>query len=229
MNPTDRIMALDLETTSADPEEARIVSAAIIQRGPDVLCAVNWDWLIDPGVPIPPEATAVHGIDDATAALGLDPFEALDEIARAILVAAVTPIPLVIYNAQFDLTVLDRECRRHGVGLSFDGLLVIDPFVIDKELDQFRKGSRKLVDVAAHYHVPAEGTAHGAHADALMAARIAVRQMADPGIASLTPERLHELQIGWCFAQRASLEAYFARKGTPENIRREWPYLPRMS
>jgi hypothetical protein len=70
-----------------------------------------------------------------------------------------------------------------------------------------------------------------------MAARIAVRQMADPGIAGLTPERLHELQIGWCFAQRASLEAYFKRKNDAlpederkpaETIRREWPYLPRL-
>lgn len=228
-----RLMALDLETTSADPEEARIVSASILFRGGG-LPASDSDWLINPGIPIPPDATKVHGITDEMAREGQNPSDVLPLIAGDVEAASLLGVPVVIYNAVYDLTVIDRECRRHGGRLNLrpqmigpgGPLMVIDPFVIDKALDPYRMGSRKLVDVAANYGVKSEGAAHGAHADALMACRLAVRLLRNLP-ADTTLPMLHELQVGWHANQAKSLEDYFTRQGKPERVPREWPILPR--
>src|SRR5690606_5341836 len=57
------LVFLDLETTGLSPAHDRIVELAIIKVTPqgDVLERVR---RFDPGCPIPPEATAVHGIGD---------------------------------------------------------------------------------------------------------------------------------------------------------------------
>lgn len=61
-------------------------------------------------------------------------------------------------NARYDLSLLDRECRRYAVE-SISELLgdapapVIDPLVIDKHVDKYRKGKRALHALCAHYGV----------------------------------------------------------------------------
>jgi len=66
------LVALDLETTDTDPHRDRIVTVAVItikpgQPGerPEVSTRI---WLADPGVAIPPAATAIHGISTEQAA-----------------------------------------------------------------------------------------------------------------------------------------------------------------
>ena len=55
-------VGFDLETTSTDPFEARIVTACV---APEKGAAQRW--LVDPGIEIPPGAAAIHGISTATA------------------------------------------------------------------------------------------------------------------------------------------------------------------
>ena len=52
----------DLETTGPNPMTARIVTASLILLGPDGTELRHGEWLADPGVEIPEEAAAVHGI-----------------------------------------------------------------------------------------------------------------------------------------------------------------------
>ncbi|MER6923464.1 exonuclease domain-containing protein, partial [Streptomyces spiralis] len=61
------LIGFDLETTGTDPREARIVTAAVIEvrEGEPV---GHREWLADPGVEIPPDAVAVHGISNERAA-----------------------------------------------------------------------------------------------------------------------------------------------------------------
>ena len=58
---------VDLETTGTDPQTDRIVEIAILKITPDGerLRRVQ---RLNPGVPIPPAATEVHGITDADVA-----------------------------------------------------------------------------------------------------------------------------------------------------------------
>lgn len=219
---------VDFETTSADPETARIVTAAVIVRGStaDVTAA----WLSDcGGEEIPAEATAVHGITTETARdLGLDGARVTAEICDQLTRHMCGWIPLVIYNAPYDLTVLDRETRRYGMEPFADILarhegLVVDPLVLDKHADRYRRGRRTLTAACEHYKVALDG-AHDATADALAAMRVAWRiGCAYPALAALTPRDLHELQVDARAEQAAGFQEYLTRKGTPEVIDGSWP------
>src|SRR5262245_56086358 len=58
------LAAFDTETTGVDVETDRIVSAAVVaQDAPGVRPRVT-RWLVNPGVPVPTEATAVHGLTE---------------------------------------------------------------------------------------------------------------------------------------------------------------------
>src|SRR5665647_1384782 len=61
-NWSDTLAVFDLETTGIDVETSRIVSAtvAVLDAAGDVTERI--DWLLDPGVEIPTQATNVHGI-----------------------------------------------------------------------------------------------------------------------------------------------------------------------
>ncbi len=120
---TDGLLAgFDLETTGTDPTEARIVTASVVLAGRH-LGVVERSWLVDPGVEIPAEATAIHGITTEQARReGLPAMEAVPAIAGLAAELWRTGIPVVIYNAAYDLTVLDRELRRQGLpGLEVGG------------------------------------------------------------------------------------------------------------
>jgi len=57
---TDWMAAFDLETTGTDPETARIVTATIVHiKGAQT---ETQSWLVNPGIEIPAEAAAIHGV-----------------------------------------------------------------------------------------------------------------------------------------------------------------------
>jgi DNA polymerase-3 subunit epsilon len=244
-----RLTAFDLETTAPDPEEARIVSFAISTVGGG-LASENLSAIVDPGVEIPEEAAAIHGITTERArAEGSPPVEALRAIISAIASTAILSAhPLVIFNARYDLTVLDRECRRHGVEpLDTDRIRVVDPFVLDKWLDRYRKGSRKLDAMAEHYADLFEratgkkprdvlaGDGHDAGNDAAAAARLAwliarygkvmLRYPQHEVIAQRTEwkrvrddiDALHAAQQRWAVAEQIRLRGYFESVGQHED------------
>ena len=59
--------AFDLETTGKDPREARIVTASIVLVDDGGTVVERYEWLADPGMDIPEEAAAIHGITTAHA------------------------------------------------------------------------------------------------------------------------------------------------------------------
>ena len=59
--------AFDLETTGKDPRTARIVTASIVMVDEAGAVADTHEWLADPGMEIPEEAAAIHGISTAHA------------------------------------------------------------------------------------------------------------------------------------------------------------------
>lgn len=227
-----RLAAFDLETTGIDSASDRIVTAAVSVVGDGRPPAFH-AWLLDPGIPIPPGASAVHGITTERAqAEGRPPREAIEEIVALLAEQLLAGVPVVAFNARFDLTCLDREARRNGVVPLIDrvggpaGLLVVDPYVLDKQLDRFRKGKRTLGAVCAHYNVPLDD-AHDSHADALAAARVAWRLgQAFEELRALDLPTLHTQQIAWAAEQAASFEDWLRRQGRDERIEQAWPIVP---
>jgi DNA polymerase-3 subunit epsilon len=217
--------ALDTETTGTDVESDRIVTATVVWiKGRQIEAR---EWLINPGVEIPQAAIDVHHVTNERArAEGLAPATALAQIFSELDDAWTAHRPVVIYNAAFDLTILDRELRRH-CGQSLDGVIgpVIDPFCIDKALDPYRKGSRKLTDVCMHYNVRLDD-AHTSTGDALAAARLAWR------LAQVYPEQLADLglvnglQADWREQWATNFTDWLRSQGKDEQIRGEWPLIP---
>ncbi|MEW1656010.1 MULTISPECIES: exonuclease domain-containing protein [unclassified Streptomyces] len=227
------LVSFDLETTGTDIEHDRIVTAALLRLEGDGTVAGRQSWLLDPGVPIPDEAAEIHGISTAhVQAHGRPPASAIEEITEALAEAFRADIPLVVMNARYDLSLLDRECRRHGLPTLTERLghppaPVIDPLVLDKHVDRYRKGRRALQALCGHYGVPLDG-AHEAGADAAAAAGVA-RRIGEkyPAVALPSPRDLHTLQEQAAAEQAASFQAYLRRSGNPEAIvEPAWPLIP---
>ncbi|MCV0333601.1 MULTISPECIES: 3'-5' exonuclease [Microbacterium] len=210
-----RVGVFDLETTGVDVESDRVVTAYVGILDADGRQVAARSWLADPGVPIPDGATAVHGITTAHArAHGRPVPEVVAEVTAALRSLFRQGVPVVAYNASFDFSLLACEAARHGVDPLTDPAPVIDPLVIDKAYDRYRRGRRTLEVVAAHYAVPLEG-AHEASADAIAAGRVAqalARQFRLPE----NPVQLHTHQIGWARSQAANLTEYFVSIGRLE-------------
>ncbi|WP_329469982.1 3'-5' exonuclease [Streptomyces sp. NBC_01723] len=227
------LAAFDTETTGVDVETDRIVSAAlVVQDAPGLRPRVT-RWLVNPGVPVPESATAVHGLtDEHLQRHGRWPAPVMYEMAEALAEQARAGRPLVVMNAPFDLTLLDRELRRHrasslGRWLERTSLHVLDPRVLDKHLDRYRKGRRTLTDLCAHYGVEL-AEAHDAAADAQASLEVvrAVGRCFPGRLERLSPAELHTLQAVWHAGQARGLQAWFALNGTEEPVDPAWPLRP---
>ncbi|MCB5910349.1 exonuclease domain-containing protein [Streptomyces pinistramenti] len=231
---TGRLCGVDLETTGVDLESDRIVTACVVQCGGGQPTE-SATWLADPGIEISEAAAAVHGITtDRARTDGRLAADVVAEVVEAVTAAARGGLPVIVMNAVFDLTLLDREARRHGVQPLADAvggeLTVVDPRVLDKHLDQFRRGSRKLEDLARHYRVE-HGGAHRADADALAACRIVWRMgQTFPDLSRVPLDQLHQLQMQWAREQAEALAGYFRRTPGKEHqadsVRSDWPLIP---
>ena len=102
----DGFVALDTETTGMDPRSDHLVALAAVRWGPRGEVAY-FETLVDPGRPIPPSSTAVHGLDDAAVrgapSLGTVLPEFRDFVGEAIPVA---------HMGAFDLAFLKRPLAR---------------------------------------------------------------------------------------------------------------------
>ncbi|MEE1814256.1 3'-5' exonuclease [Streptomyces sp. SP18ES09] len=223
---TDRMCGFDLETTGIDVETDRIVTATVVQCGGGQP-TVPASWLADPGIEIPEGAAKVHGITTERArAEGKPAAEVVADVLAALGQVIASGVPIVAMNARYDLTLLDREAARYGLPPLPAGP-IIDPLVLDKQVDRYRRGKRTLTALCEHYDVPL-GAAHTSDADAIAACRVAWRIGATrPAVAALSLEELHTAQVGWAAEQAASLQAHL-RKTTPDAYcAPEWPLIPR--
>ncbi|MCX2732601.1 exonuclease domain-containing protein [Saccharopolyspora sp. NFXS83] len=207
------LLAFDLETTGTDTDTDRIVTGTLISIRPGAAPRVR-TWLADPGVEIPAEAAEVHGISTEHAREhGRDAAEVTAEITEALTAAWDASVPLCVFNAPFDLSLLTSELRRHHHReLALTGP-VVDPRCLDKRLDRYRKGKRTLGALCEHYRVRLDA-AHDSAADALACARLAWRLAktypAEVGTRPLG--LLHEDQTGWHRDQQHDFAGFLERQ-----------------
>ena len=242
-----RCLAVDLETSGISVFDDRIVTACAAIVAPDGTVEFQRDWLLDPGVEIPAAASEVHGISTEHAREhGMDAATGVKEIANAIRYAVRSNLPVVAFNAAYDLSLLNAECVRHGLGTLAEFCdapirPVIDPFCIDRAVDKYRKGKRQLGVVCEHYGVELKD-AHTAGADALAAVAVA-RRLAErcgmhpielgalyadrrypsemvrafQNLGRLSLHELHEQQVGWYRQLSEDLARYW--RGQAEELR----------
>lgn len=188
------------------------------------------NWLINPGIEIAEGASAVHGITTEFAREhGGDPFTVLSNIAEHLRSWAESGRPVVIYNASFDATLLTEEFLRHNISAPNIFDRVIDPLVLDKALDKWRKGSRKLIDTAKHYGIELSAeNAHSADFDSLASVQIA-REIGKKYQIEVPVEEVHRMTKVFKKEQSQSFQEYLRKKENDPTIiiNDEWPIQSR--
>ncbi|QAY64488.1 DNA polymerase III subunit epsilon [Xylanimonas allomyrinae] len=230
------LVGFDTETTGVDVTHDRIVTAAVVLRIPGVSTDVR-TWLLDPGVEIPAEAAAIHGVTTQHArAHGAPAAVALEEIAAELTAHLREGVPVVAYNAAFDLSLLDAELARHGLAtlpqrLGHAVTPVLDPLVIDRWQDRYRRGKRRLGDLVAHYGVQTADSLHAADVDVLATLDVLDSLLRHfPRLADLTLEQLHEAQVGAHHAWALTFNEWRAGKGLEgPGASTAWPVEPARS
>lgn len=229
---TVRRAGWDTETTGPDVESDRIVTAAMVLRGgglPDE----TFSWVIDPGVEVPVEASDIHGwTTERVRAEGVEPQVALRELSSVLAHELDRCTPLVAFNTSFDWTILDRDLRRNGLPtmaqlLHGEPISLVDPFVLDKHLDKWRSGSRKLKPTCEVYGVELKEW-HTAEADAL-AALLLAEAITDayPQLARMEPAELFEAQQRWRSQWAVEFQDYLRKSKDPKAvIEGAWPLIP---
>lgn len=223
-----QLAVFDLETTGIDVETSRIVSAHIGVIDAAGAVAESYSWLANPGVEIPAGATAVHGISTEYArANGRPAGEVVGEIILCLETMFARGLAVTIYNATYDLTLLNRESYRHGLAPLSEPTPVIDPLVLDKTIDKYRAGKRTLSAAAEFYGVELLD-AHDAGADAIAAGRVAQAMARRYGEElHLSATELHEAQVTWCAEQQADFVDYMRRTHKPDYVSTrpgDWPH-----
>lgn len=215
-----KTLVFDLETTGVDTEEARIVTASILEIYGDPFNpekVVSREWTVNPGVEIPEGAANVHGVTTEKArATGIPPKMAVEEITKMLKEEQLKGIPVVGYNVSYDFTTLDREAQRHNVEfMDNEDCIIIDPLVIDyaKEWRPRGKGRRTLSVLNHAYGLPAFD-AHNSTADCLATAQIAYRQANDYySDLRIAPETLTSIQRNWHLRRAREFNTWADSKG----------------
>lgn len=151
------IIFFDLETTGVDTSRDRIVEISMVKVTPDGEEIVKTR-KINPGIPIPPEATAIHGITDDD----VKDCPTFAQIAKS-LEQFIRGCDFGGFNSnRFDLPMLVEEFLRAGVEVDFKCRKFIDVQNI------FHKKEQRTLIAAYKFYCDKDLTdAHSAEADTL--------------------------------------------------------------
>ncbi len=207
---TRRLVVVDAETTGTDTEKDRITQLGALSIEPDGT-AREWRTLVNPGRPIPPGATAVHGITDEMLLLcnecsrekeehlGNDScptFRSVPPFYKLApkLAVAMTNCDFAGKNVRFDLRILSTEFKLAQVQWSY-----ADAAVIDAERIEQLGEPRTLSDLYRRRVGKEPIDAHDALADVKMSAELLIAQLNKwPALAEGGVSALHERQWpGW--------------------------------
>jgi DNA polymerase-3 subunit epsilon len=222
------LASFDTETSGINVDADRIVTAALVRPGGEVL-----RWLSDAdGVEIPENASRIHGVTTQHArAHGRPAKQVVEEIADALAgELSAGRAALVVMNAPFDLSLLDAECARHGVPTVAERIgrpvaPIVDPLALDRAADKRRTGKRTLTALCTHYGVTLTG-AHTADADAQAALEVALRIAEKYPELQVPAEQLHAWQITWHARWATGYQEYLRRSRPDAHVNPSWPLIP---
>ena len=224
MNWPKRTLIFDTETSGIDVFNDRIVQLfiGIADENGDLI--EKYEWLIDPGIEVPEGASDVHGFTtEYLRENGRNPQTALREAAGVF--AEYSDIPWVAFNVNFDLSILYAEFTRHGIVsgwaetvLDAWDVQLIDGLVIDRAKDRYRKGKRKLGNMADTYGITYDPDAlHDAGADVELTAKVTRAIVNKYGIPGNAEQAL--MYRAWA----ENLESFLQRSDPSATVDKHWP------
>lgn len=169
---TETWLAIDCETTGADTDSDVVVELGAILFDPcqgKVLKRMGM--LLNPGRPIPEDATKIHGIGDDD----VKDQPTLAQVQNRFLGHVHRAAVLVGYNWPFDAAILKRQIGAQDWNFAIADKPVIDPLVVVRFDDVGRmwkgKGRHRLTNVARRMGITipeGKGRAHRATTDAIL-------------------------------------------------------------
>ncbi len=178
---TRPIVSFDLETTGLDIQKDRIVEISCVKILPDSTKDIR-TYRVNPGIPISPEASRVHGITNAD----VENEPRIQELASS-LAEFLEGCDLTGFNLErFDLPLLKNEFSRCGIDFPRGPINVIDAQKIF-----FKKEPRTLSAAYQFYCSKELNNAHSAQADAEATAEILMAQVERYEDLPTTIEELH--------------------------------------
>lgn len=222
---SDRLVVFDTETTGLDTASARIVTAYVGVIDAEGSPVESHEWLADPGVVIPDAASAVHGVTTEMAQRdGRLAAEVVSEIGSVLRGYFADGLPVVAYNAAYDFSILHHETLRYGLSPLVDPKPILDPLVIDRAVDKFRRGKRTLGMAAAHYLVRLDDS-HTADQDAIAAGRVAQAILrGHEELLEKDPMWLHDQQKTWSAEWAENYQKFRQSRGDAGFVTSgEWP------
>ncbi len=149
------IIFFDLETTGTDHAKDRIVELALVKIFPDGK-REKYVKRLNPGIPIPPEVTLIHGISDEY----VKNCQTFKQIAHT-LYEWMRGCDLGGYNSsKFDLPLLAEEFLRLGINVDFT-----ERHMVDVQQIFFKMEARTLSAAYSFYCHKELENAHSAEAD----------------------------------------------------------------
>lgn len=218
------------ETTGVDTDNDRIITCFI--RATDNKNVVfEKNWVIDPGVEIPKEASDVHGMTTEWIRENgrKDVEEVIKDIFYTLELAAGDGHIVTGYNNSFDLSILDSEVRRHmdGYKLKLENARYLDPVIFSRKFYKYKKGGHQLITVAKRNGIMIEeDRLHAADYDAEVTEKL-VPIMLNRAWKELEDERqgmspdefitfLQDKQRLWKAEWAEGITSYFAKQGKTE-------------
>jgi DNA polymerase-3 subunit epsilon len=209
-----QLAVFDLETTGLDLRESRIVTACVAVIDSNGNQLELHEWLVNPGIDIPEQATAVHGVTTEMAqSQGKDPAVSVLELVT-VLGELNQRMPLVAFNAPYDFTILQSEARRYG-HTPLAPKPVVDPLVLDRAMMKYRSGKRTLTALCKDYGIELLD-AHNSTADAVAAGRLAQAMAAKFPDLALDALELHDLQATWADEQSIDFANWLKKQNRPD-------------
>lgn len=201
------IVFFDLETTGLDVANDRIVSIALRKyTSIGGFCELEFYTIVNPGIPIPAEATKVHSITNEEAAK----WPTFRTIAPQ-LYRDIDGCDIGGYNViNFDIPFLWEEFFRNDFVLDVSSVNIIDPGNI------FKKKEERVLSAAVKFYFGREmGGAHNAATDIRETVNVFEAQLKRySDVGAMTPEQLAEFSR---FDNRVDLAGKIVRneKGEP--------------
>jgi len=161
------LVVFDLETTGTDPATDRIVEISVLRIDPDGTREARTR-RVNPGIPIPRQASAIHNIRDED----VKDSPTFRQIAKGLL-AFLEDADMAGFNvARFDLPLLEREFRDCGLDLKRSRRRVVDAMTI------FHRKERRDLSAAVRFFLGRElEDAHSAEADVAATADVLEAQI----------------------------------------------------
>lgn len=180
------LVVFDCESTGADPHKDRIVELAAVKLSTSAEMTDGTHFLVNPGVPIPAEASGVHGIFDKdviSAPLFGSVAHSIREFFEGCDIGGFNIIA-------FDVPLLEAEFKRAGIDFNFDSVAIVDSYRIMVKMEQ-----RTLSAALEFYCGRVHDSAHAAMGDVVATVDVLRAQVARYNIEG-TPDEIERTMRG---------------------------------